>query len=214
MTDEIITIREELVGLSSDPIKTRELLDKLEGEVLWENHLESPIHIGKKDIKDEKDFDFYKVSRTAEGQYLLHYKGGYTVLVDEKLLTTCDALELLMEDKGSDEDMDLAKSAVEIIFRLPLFVFSHPATTFTIATIATMYLTYLQDNGEVPTEETDNPEFDKFMLQMSDMMENFVVGLEKEGKEYERRNGISDGNEEQTQGNGEGEGEGQAEAEG
>ena len=190
MNEEIIRLREELVGLSSDPMKTRELLDKLEGEVLWENHLESPIHIGKKDIKDEKDFDFYKVSRTADGQYLLHYKGGYTVLVDEKLLTTCSALELLMEEKGSDEE-ELAKSAIETIFRLPLYVFSHPETTYTIATIATKYLLYLQEKGDVPTEDTDNPEYDKFIQQMNELMENFAAGLEKEGLEYERRNGIT-----------------------
>ena len=189
MNDEIIRLREELVGLSSDPIKTRELLDKLEGEVLWENHLESPIHIGKKDIKDEKDFDFYKVSKAGDGRYLLHYKGGYTVLADERLLTTCSALELLMEDKSSEEE-ELAKSAVELIFRLPLFVFSHPETTYAIATIATKYLLYLQEKGEVPTEETENPEYDKFIQQMNELMENFAIGLEKEGLEYEKRNNL------------------------
>jgi len=213
MNDEIIKLREELVGLSSDPIKTRELLDKLTEEEIEKYRIESTVHVGTKDIEKWKDFDFYKVCKTTNG-YTIHYKGGYTIVVDERNVSCTSALELLMEEDKGDEDMELAKSAVEIIFRLPLFVFSHPATTFNIATIATMYLTYLQDKGEVPTEETENPEFDKFMLQMSDMMENFVVGLEKEGKEYERRNGIDNGNEEQTQGNGEGEGEGQAEAEG
>lgn len=191
MNDEIIKLREELVGLSSDPMKTRELLDKLEGEVLWENHLESPIHIGKKDIKEEKDFDFYKVSRTADGQYLIHYKGGYTVLIDGKLLSTCSALELLMQDNGSEEE-ELAKSAIETIFRLPMYVFSHPETTYTIATIATKYMLYLQEKGEVPTEETENPEYDKFILEMNELMENFAEGLEKEGREYERRNGYAE----------------------
>ena len=195
MNDEIIRLREELVGLSSDPIKTRELLDKLTEEEIFQHDIESTIHIGKNEIEEEKDFDFYKVCKTRDG-YIIHYKGGYTVFANEKLLSTCDSIALLMEDNvetdpEDKEYIDLTKSAVELIFRLPLFVFSHPATTFNLATIATKYLVYLQEKGEVPTEDTENPEYDKFMQQMNELMENFAIGLEKEGLEYERRNGIS-----------------------
>lgn len=203
MNDEIIRLREELVGLSSDPIKTRELLDKLEGEVLWENHLESPIHIGKKDIIEEKDFDAYKISKTADGQYLLHYKGGYSVLVDEKLLSTASALQQIMDGVPADASDEVNKetgmsekdgievmlSAAEMVFRLPMFVLSHEITTLNIATMGTMYINLLQKLGEVPTAETDNPEYDKALAQMSEFMDNFAAGLEKEGKEYERRMG-------------------------
>ena len=211
MTEEIIKIREELVGLSSDPIKTRELLDRLTEEEIEKYRIESTVHVGNKDIESEKDFDFYKVCKTRSG-YTIHYKGGYTVVVDEKNMSACSALELLMSDEN-DEETELAKSAVEIIFRLPMFVFSHPATTFNIATMATQYMVYLQKVGEVPTEETDNPEYDKFLMQVNELMENLAVGLEKEGMEYERRNGITHGEEEeQTESQGEGHGsEGEAE---
>ena len=212
MTNEIIRLREELVGLSSDQIKTRELLDKLTEEEIFQHDVESVYHVGKNDIEEEKDFDFYKVCKTKNG-YLIHYKGGYTVFANEKLLSTCSALELLMEDKGSEEE-ELAKSAIETIFRLPMYVFSHPETTYTIATIATKYLLYLQEKGEVPTEETDNPEYDKFIQQMNELMENFAAGLEKEGLEYERRNGINNGEEgKETKDEGEGQGESQGQAE-
>jgi len=210
MTEDIIKIREELVGLSSDPIKTRELLDKLTEEEIFQHDLESTVHVGKNEIEEEKDFDFYKVCKTRNG-YLIHYKGGYTVVVDEKLLSACGSMELLMSDEKG-EDVELAKNAVEMIFRLPLFVFSHPFTTYNIATMATGYLVYLQENGEVPTEETENPEYDKFIQSMNELMENFAAGLEKEGKEYERRNGINNG-EKRTKTEGQGKDESQSQAE-
>ena len=211
MKDDIIKYREELVALSSDPIKTRELLDKLTEEEIEQYRIESTVHISKKDIEEEKDFEFYKVCKTQNG-YAIHYKGGYTVVVDEKLLSTCSALDLLMAD-DQGENIDLAKSAVEMCFRIPMFVFSNEVTTYTIAEAATRYMIYLQDRSEVPTEETENPEYDKFIQQMNELMENFAAGLEKEGLEYERRNGITHDEEEaQTDGESEGQGEGQAEA--
>lgn len=211
MKEDIIKIREELVGMSSDPIKTRELMDKLTEEEIFQHDLESTVHIGKNEIEEEKDFDFYKVCKTRNG-YILHYKGGYSVFAEDKLINTCGSLELLMSDEKG-EDIELAKNAVEMIFRLPLFVFSHPFTTYNIATMATGYLLYLQENGEVPTEETENPEYDKFIQQMNELMENFAAGLEKEGKEYERRNGINNGEErKETESEGKDQGEGQAEA--
>lgn len=211
MNEEIIRLMEELVGLSSDPIKTRDLLDKLEGEILWTNHLESPIHIGKNDIVEEKDFDIYKISKTTDGQYLLHYKGGYTVLVDEKLLSTASTLQQIMEgvpsdieDKEEREGVEMVLSAAEQVFRLPMYVFSNTPTMLNIATIGLMYQNLLQKMGNVPTEETENPEYDKFLLQMNEMLENFAAGLEKEGKEWERRNGINGEKEVETEGEGKG----------
>lgn len=199
MTDEIIKIREELVGISSDPIKTRELLDKLTEEEILQHDIKGLYYVSEADIEEEKDFDFYKVCKTHNG-YLIHYKGGYTVYVDEKNMSACGALEMLMDDGKdmSEEDKDgfeAAKSAIELIFRLPMFIFSHAATMYNIATLATKYLIFITEKGEVPTEETDNPEYDKFILQMNELMENFAAGIEKEGKEYERRNGIDNGEE-------------------
>jgi hypothetical protein len=222
MKDEIVRLREELVGLSSDPIKTRELLDKLECEVLWENHLESPIHIGKKDIIEEKDFDIYKISKTTEGQYILHYHGGFTVLVDEKLMYTSSTLQQIMEgvpsditDKEEREGVEMVLSAAEQVFRLPMYVFSNTPTMLNIATIGLMYQNLLQKMGGVPTAETENPEYDKFLLQMNELLDNFAAGLEKEGKEYERRNGTNVEKEVKIESEGEGEGsDGQAEQKG
>ena len=207
MTNEIIRLREELVGLSSDPIKTRELLDKLTKEEILQHDIESLYHVGKNDIDEEKDFDFFKVCKTRNG-YLIHYKGGYTVYVDEKNYSTCSAIELLTSDKSEDEGEELAKSAIEMLFRLPLFVFSNAPVTFSIATIATRYLVYLQDKGEVPTEDTDNPEYDKALQMINEIVENITTGLEKEGKEWERRNGINVEEEGEKQIEGEGKGEG------
>lgn len=204
MNDEIIKLREELVGLSSDPIKTRELLDKLTEEEIFQHDIESTVHVGKNEIEEEKDFEFYKVCKTRNG-YLIHYKGGYTVVVDEKNISCVGALETLLENDGG-EDLELAKSAIEIIFRLPLFVFSQPAITFNIATIATQYLLYLQKTGEVPTPEMDNPEFDKCLMKINEFMDDFIVALEKEGKEYERRNGTNGKKEREIESKGESEG--------
>jgi hypothetical protein len=58
----------------------------------------------------------------------------------------------------------------------------------------------------VPTDETENPEYDKFLLQMNEMLDNFATGLEKEGKEYERRNSINVEKEVKTESEGESEG--------
>lgn len=209
MKEDIIKYREELVALSSDPIKTRELLDKLTDEEIEQYRIDSTVHVGKKDIVEEKDFDYYKVCKTRSG-YAIHYKGGYTIVADDKLISTCDAISMLTEDaEGSDEEketFEITKSAIETIFRLPMFVFSNAATTFTIAEAATRYMLYLQQTGEVPTEETDNPEFDKFLQQMNELMENFADGLEKEGKEWERRNGINVEERTQTESQGEDQG--------
>lgn len=213
MTDEIIRLREELVGLSSDPIKTRELLDKLTEEEIFQHDIESPFHVGKNDIEETKDLEIGKLYKVRNG-YLLHYHGGYSVLVDDKMVSAATTLQQIMEwipsdikDMDEREGFDIALSAAEQVFRLPMYVFSHPATTFNIATIGVMYQNLLQKMGEVPTADTENPEYDKFLLQMNEMLDNFAAGLEKEGLEYEKRNGINNGKEEiKTESEGEGEG--------
>jgi hypothetical protein len=202
MKDSIIKLREQLVGLSKDPIETRKLLDQLTEEEIEDSNIRSHFHVGEKDILETKDLEYAKVHRLRNG-YLLHYHGGYSVLVDEKLLTTCQALEMLkngvpenMENQEDKEALTLANTAVETIFRLPMFVFNNEVVLYSIAEIATRYLLLLQKMGEVPTAETENPEFDKFILQINDFMENFAAGLEKEGKEYEKRMGYGKGKEE------------------
>jgi hypothetical protein len=212
MSDEIIRIREELVGLSSDPIKTRELLDKLTEEEIFQHDIESPFHVGKNDIEETKDLEVGKLHKTRNG-YLLHYHGGYSVLVDEKLMSTASTLQQIMEGVPSDitdneerEGVEMVLSAAEQVFRLPMYVFSNTPTMLNIATMGLMYQNLLQKMGSVPTEETENPEYDKFLLQMNEMLDNFAAGLEKEGKEYERRNGINVEEEVKTESEGESEG--------
>ena len=195
MTDEIIKIRERLVELSKDPIETRELLDKLTYEEIAQHDADCPLIVTKNDIQETKDGEIYKLHKTRNG-YMLHYHGGYDVLVDYKLLSTASALQQIMDgvpsditDKNEREGVELMLSAAELVFRLPMFVLSHPQTTLNIATMGLMYMNLLQKTGEVQTEETDNPEYDKAILQMGELMENFAAGLEKEGKEYEKRLG-------------------------
>lgn len=213
MNDEIITIREELVGLSSDPIKTRELLDKLTEEEILQHDIESPFHVGKNDIEETKDLEVGKLHKTRNG-YLLHYHGGFTVLVDERLMSTATALQQIMEgvpsditDKEEREGVEIVLSAAEQVFRLPMYIFSNTPTMLNIATMGVMYQNLLQKMGSVPTAETENPEYDKFLLQVNELLDNFAAGLEKEGLEYEKRNGINHDKEEvKTESEGEGEG--------
>ena len=212
MTDEIIRLREELVGLSSDPIKTRELLDKLTEEEIFQHDLECPFIVTKKDIEETKDLEVGKLHKTRNG-YLLHYHGGYTVLVDEKMMSTASTLQQIMEgvpsdvtDKEEREGVEMVLSAAEQVFRLPMYVFSNTPTMLNIATMGLMYQNLLQKMGSVPTAEAENPEYDKFLLQMSEMLENFATGLEKEGKEWERRNGINVEKEREIESEGKGEG--------
>lgn len=185
MTDGIIELRERLVELSTDPIETRELLDKLTEEEIDQANIKSPFHVGEKDILETKDLEFAKVHKTKNG-YLLHYHGGYSILVDDKNITTASALQSLLDgvdSKMSDEEkesIELANSAIETIFRLPMFIFSHPLSTYTIAEIGVRYMLLLQELGEVPTDETENPAYDKFIVQMNELMENFAKGLENE----------------------------------
>lgn len=213
MSDEIIRIREELVGLSSDPIKTRELLDKLTEEEILQHDIESPFHVGKNDIEETKDLEVGKLHKTRNG-YLLHYHGGFSVLVDEKLMSTASALQQIMEGVSSDitdkeerEGVEMMLNAAEQVFRLPMYVFSNTPTMLNIATMGLMYQNLLQKMGSVPTAETENPEYDKFLLQMNELLDNFAAGLEKEGKEYEKRNGKNHVKEEiKTKSEGESEG--------
>ena len=198
MNEEIIKIRERLVELSTDPIETRELLDKLTYEEIAQHDAECPLIVTKNDIQETKDGEIYKLHKTRNG-YLLHYHGGYDVLVDDKLLSTASALQQIMDgvpsditDKEERDGVELTLSAAEMVFRLPMFVLSHPITTLNIATMGIMYINLLQKLGEVPTAETDNPEYDKALTQMSEFMDNFAAGLEKEGKEYERRMGYGE----------------------
>lgn len=198
MSDEIIKIRERLVELSKDPIETRELLDKLTYEEIAQHDAECPLIVTKNDIQETKDGEVYKLHKTRNG-YLLHYHGGYDVLVDDKLISTASTLQQIMDGVPSDitdneerENVEMMLSASEMIFRLPMFVLSHPSTTLNIATMGVMYINLLQKLGEVPTAETDNPEYDKALIQMNEFMENFAAGLEKEGKEYERRMGYGE----------------------
>ena len=213
MSDEIIRIIEELVGLSSDQIKTRELLDKLTEEEIFQHDIESPFHVGKNDIEETKDLEVGKLYKTRNG-YLLHYHGGFSVLVDEKLMSTASTLQQIMEgvpsditDKEEREGVGIVLDAAEQVFRLPMYVFSNTPTMLNIATIGVMYQNLLQKMGSVPTAETENQEYDKFLLQMNEMLDNFAAGLEKEGLEYEKRNGINNGKKEvKTESKGESEG--------
>jgi hypothetical protein len=205
MTDEIIKLREHLVELSTNPIETRELLDKLTYEEIAQHDAECPIIVTKNDIAQTKYGNAYKLHKTRNG-YLLQYYGGYSVLVDDKLMSTASALQQIMDGVPADasdevnqetgmsekDGIELMLSAVEMVFRLPMFVLSHEITTLNIATMGTMYINLLQKIGEVPTAETDNPEYDKALTQMSEFMDNFAAGLEKEGKEYERRMGYGE----------------------
>lgn len=205
MSDEIIKIRERIVELSKDPIETRELLDKLTYEEIAQHDAECPIIVTKNEIEETKDGNVYKLHKTRNG-YLLQYHGGYSVLVDDKLMSTASALQQIMDGVPADasnevnqetgmsekDGIELMLSAAEMIFRLPMYVLSHEITTLNIATMGTMYINLLQKLGEVPTAETDNPEYDKALAQMSEFMENFAAGLEKEGKEYERRMGYGE----------------------
>lgn len=205
MSDEIIKIRERLVELSKDPIETRELLDKLTYEEIAQHDADCPIIVTKNDITQTKNGNAYKLHKTRNG-YLLQYYGGYSVLVDDKLMSTASALQQIMDGVPADasnevnqetgmsekDGIELMLSAAEMIFRLPMYVLSHEITTLNIATMGTMYISLLQKLGEVPTAETDNPEYDKALAQMSEFMENFAAGLEKEGKEYERRMGYGE----------------------
>ena len=186
MTEEIIKLRERLVELSTDPIETRELLDKLTYEEIAQYDADCPLIVTKNEIQETKDGEIYKLHKTRNG-YLLHYHGGYDVLVDNKLMSTASALQQIMDgvsnditDKDEREGVELMLSAAELVFRLPMFVLSHPQTTLNIATMGIMYMNLLQKMGEVPTEETNNPEYDKAIVQMNEMIENFATGLEKE----------------------------------
>lgn len=196
MKDLIIKLREELVKLSSNPIKTRELLDQLTAEEIERHDSEAHYLVGKNDIVETKDFDFFAVYKTRKG-YALRYKGGYNIFVDSKLnlRMPCEMLEYLMTDSENEEDK-LTKTAVEMIFRLPLFIFSHADTMFTIATMATQYLILLQKKSAVPTKDTENKEFDEFIFQLNEWAEKLAIALEKEGKEYERRMGYAEVKEE------------------
>lgn len=203
MNGNIVKIRERLVELSKDPIETRELLDKLTEQEIDKSNLESVFHIGKNDIEETKDFKFYKIHKTKNG-YVLHYHGGYTVCVDDGLISTATALQQIMDGVPADASdvinpetglsekagIELMLSAAEMIFRLPLFVLSHEATTLNIATLGLKYITLLQTLGEVPTAETENPEYDKFLAQTSEFLDNVATAFEKEHQEYEKRMGI------------------------
>ena len=216
MTDSIIQLREKLVGLSKDPIETRKLLDQLTEEEIDNANIRSPFHVGEKDIEDTKDLQFAKVHKTKNG-YLLHYHGGYSVLVDEKLMNTCGSMQLLMDGKIdplpeglTKEDVDTWNGAVEMVFRLPMFIFNNFDATITIAEVASRYMLLLQKMGEVPTLDSENPEYDKFIVGINELMENFATGLEKQGKEYEKRMGYGKG---QIEGQGENQGQGEGKAE-
>jgi hypothetical protein len=225
MTDEIIKIRERLVELSKDPIETRELLDKLTYEEIAQHDADCPLIVTKNDITETKDGEVYQLHKTRNG-YLLHYYGGYSVFVDDKLISTASALQQIMDGVPADASdvvnpetgmsekngIELMLSAAEMIFRLPMFVLSHEITTLNIATMGTMYINLLQKLGEVPTAETDNPEYDKALAQMSEFMDNFAAGLEKEGKEYERRMGYGKEAESESKSEGKDIGKSQAEA--
>lgn len=193
MNDEIVKLRESLVELSTNPTETQRLLDKLTEEEILQSNINSLFHVDKNEIIETKDLEFAKIYKTRTG-YVLSYRGGYNISVDNKILSATTALQQIMDgvpaeitDKDEREGVESVISAAELIFRLPMFVFSHMPTTLNLATIGVMYMNLLQKMGEVPTEETENPEYDKFLVQMNELMENFAAGLEKEGKEYEKR---------------------------
>ena len=217
MTDSIIQLREKLVELSKDPIETRKLLDQLTDEEIDYANVHSHFHVGEKDIEETKDLGFAKVHKLKNG-YLLHYHGGYSVLVDEKMLSAGGALQMLLDgvparpiDPSEKKAIELTNTAIETIFRLPMFVFSNDVVTYSIAEIATRYILLLQKMGTVPTPDAENPEYDKFIVQINEMIEKIVAGLEKQGKEYEKRMGYGERKEES---NGEDQGKCQAETEG
>lgn len=219
--DEIVSLREQIIKLSNDANETRNLLDKLTEAEIDRATSNAFYYVNENSVIETKDFESYSISQLTNG-YCIRYKGGYNVFVNNNFELTAGALQMLMQSKPtqlntieetnditelSEEGyMNLANSAIEMIFRLPLFVLSNVPTTFNIATMATMYMNLLQTKGEVPTEDTENPEYDKFLMQMNEMLENFAEGLRKEGEDYERRNGISHEKESENKGENESQG--------
>lgn len=219
MTDKIIKLREQLVGMCSDKIEAQKLLDQLEEAVEDRVRVESEFYVGKKDILETKDEGHYRLHRTKSG-FLMHYVGGYSILVDDRMRSVASALDDFMEGVPADvtdpdeiESYELAYNAIEMVMRLPMFVFSNPSTTFAIAEMGTRYLLLLQKMGAVPTDETANPEYDRFLSKMYELLDDFATGMEKENLEYERRNGIDNGeSKREIESSGEDKGEGKTQA--
>jgi len=194
--DKITDLRAQIVALSKDPEQTKKLLDQLSNAVCEDMEEKSEVLVKKSDIVEQKNFTSHRVIETKTG-HVIHYKGGYTVIVDNKLLNATEMVSLMMHgpEKGlSKEDKDatlVAINAIDTIFRLPIFVFTNPNTTYTIAEVATRYMILLQDMGQVPTEDNPNPEYDAFLKGIAELVDKFAEGLEKEGREYEKSVGIA-----------------------
>lgn len=205
MKEEIVKLREELVANSKDEMLCRSLLDKLSEAVCDEHDKEHLFVIRKGEVEEKKDLDFMAIYKLHGGS-VVRFKGGMDVYLDNKIISAQQAIDLFMqkmpEDEKERETVEAAQMAVRYIFQLPMFVFSSPETTYGIAEMATRYMLYLQRMGQVPVAETDNPEYDKFILQINEMVENFSKGLEEQGLEYERRMGYGKKSESESKDNG------------
>lgn len=195
MNNDIVDVRERIVALSTDPAETRALLDRLTDLEVAAAVSESTVHVGKDDVVETKELNGARLHRTKTG-FLLHNYGGYDVVVDERMVGTCSALQMLMEGTAAEipdgltaEDVEEWNIAVEMVFRLPMFVFGSVETTMFISESAYRYLMFLQKVSEVPTPDSENPEYDRFVAGLSSLFEDLAKGIERQGKEYEERMG-------------------------
>lgn len=196
MNDTIVDIRTKIVEQCSDKEKVKDLLDSLTEEVENDLMKKQIVSVDKDHIVTQKDFDTHVIYETDRG-YLLSYKGGYDVVVDSRMSSAADALDFILhndrlqaeaDDKDHAEDLEVAASAMEVIFRLPMFIFSHADCTFSIASIATQYMLLLQDLGKVPTkDDDDDPKVQEFMRQLATTIDTLSEIMEEQGKEYERK---------------------------
>lgn len=207
MNEEIVKIRTKIVENSTDKEAAKDLLDSLTTVLEDEFKDKQLFAIDRANVKESRDLETHVIHATDRG-YLLEYRGGMKVFVEDRLISPASILEMLMHQEASKmqldtdeerEHFDAAMSAAETIFRLPMFIFSHAESMYAISTIALQYMLLLQELGQVPTEDqADDPEVEKFSRQLAETLDTMSSLLEKQAKEYEQEHKteeISDGKE-------------------
>lgn len=207
MNEEIVKIRTKIVDNSTDREVAKDLLDALTTVLEGEFKDKQLFAIDRADVKESRDLDTHVIHATDRG-YLLEYRGGMKVFVEDRLISPASILEMMMHPEASKmqldsdeerEHFDDAISAAETIFRLPMFIFSHTESMYAISTIALRYMLLLQELGQVPTEEqADDPKVERFTKLLAETLDSMSEILESQAKEYKQENKmeeISDGKE-------------------
>lgn len=160
----------------------------LKGQI---EHEPTLVHVALDDVQKELKGDTYEMRITKDGQAIYHVYGGYTIVVNPRMIVLHDELCRFMSlddniDQYTDEEKETILMDREVsawVLSAPMYAFSDIDLKYKIATDIVEWLnaqTQEMLNAELPDDDTEkNAEFEEAVKGI-DSLKEVLQSVEKE----------------------------------